>query len=145
MRNERGQVLAFFALVLPIVLLPVGAYAVDATIVASRAAGLQAATAEAAEAAAQQVDTAALRSRRVLVVDPARARAMATQTMSAEEPAAIIESSTVNGVDVTVVASERITLPFSIFTSTIAQRAHATARLTIGYEIPIPSAPRGEG
>src|SRR6202521_6407192 len=54
--NQAGQVLAFFAIVIPVVLLPVAAYAVDASIVAGREAGLQAATAQAAETAAQQLN-----------------------------------------------------------------------------------------
>jgi len=72
--RETGQVLAFFALVLPIVLLPIAGYAVDATIVASGEAGLQAATAQAAETAAQQLSTGAIRAGGVLALDPAAAK-----------------------------------------------------------------------
>ena len=79
LNRESGQVLAFFALVLPIVLVPVGAYAVDATIVASREAALQAATAQAAETAAQlrgryrsTRETSPCGGVRILLVQPAR-------------------------------------------------------------------------
>jgi Flp pilus assembly protein TadG len=134
MNRECGQVLAFFALVLPIVLLPVAAYAVDATLVAGRAAGLQAATAQAAETAAQQLNVGVLRSTGALTVDLAAATLVAGRTLAEEEPAASIDSSTVTGARVTVVTSERVTLPFSIFARTITLHARAAARLVAGYD-----------
>jgi Flp pilus assembly protein TadG len=134
MNRECGQVLAFFALVLPIVLLPVAAYAVDATLVAGRAAGLQAATAQAAETAAQQLNVGVLRSTGALTVDLAAATLVAGRTLAEEEPAASIDSSTVTGARVTVVTSERVTLPFSIFARTITLHARAAARLVPGYD-----------
>src|SRR5260370_7702721 len=69
-RACRGQVLAFFALVLSIVLLPVAAYAVDATIVAGREADLQAATAQAAETAAERLNVTSLRPTSPLTLHP---------------------------------------------------------------------------
>jgi hypothetical protein len=47
-----------------------------------------------------------------------------------------VDSSTVNGVEATVVTSESVTLPFSLFTNTVRLHARATARLVAGYESP---------
>jgi Flp pilus assembly protein TadG len=134
LNRQSAQVLAFFALVLPVVLLPVAAYAVDATIVAGRAAALQAATALAAETAAQQLNIGVLRSTGALTIDPAAATLVATRTVAREEPGASIDSCTVAGAGVAVVTSEPVTLPFSIFARTITLHARATARLVAGYD-----------
>ena len=135
--NESGQVLAFFAVVLPVVLLPVAAYAVDATIVAGREAGLQAGTAQAAETAAQKIDVAAIRSSGALTLDPPAARLAAYQALVEEEPGASVDSYTVAGDQVTVVTSETVTLPFGVFTRSVTLHAHATARLVAGYDSPV--------
>ncbi len=131
-----GQVLAFFALALPVVLLPVAAYAVDATVVASRSAALQAATAQATETAAQQLNVGVIRSNGTQVLDVSAVTAVVLATVREEEPGALVDSSMVNGVDVIVVTSEPVTLPFSVFTRTITLHAQATARLVVGYESP---------
>ena len=135
-RGNPGQVLAFFALVLPAVLLPVAAYAVDATIVASRAAGLQAATAQAAETAAQQLNLSLIRSTGALAVDTDQARLAAARILAAEEPGASVDATTVTGVEVTVVTTEAVTVPLSLFTSVVRLHARATARLAAGYDSP---------
>lgn len=132
--NQAGQVLAFFALVLPLVLLPVAAYAVDASIVAGREAGLQAATAQAAETAAQQLNIGAIRSTGAMTLDAAAVSRVAAQTLMEEEPGATVEACSVAGTAVTVVTSESVTLPFSIFSHTVTLHAHATARLVAGYD-----------
>jgi hypothetical protein len=134
--GESGQVLAFFAIVLPAVLLPVAAYAVDATIVAAREAGLQAATAQAAETAAQKLDVVAIRSRGGLTIDQAAVRLVVDQMLVEDEPGAGVDSYVVSGAEVTVVTSEPVTLPFSVFTQTVTLHAHATARLVAGYDSP---------
>ena len=134
--KERGQVLAFFALALPVVLLPVAAYAVDATIVAAREAGLQAATAQAAETAAQQLNIGALRSSGALVLDAAAVRLVTDQTLVEDEPGATVDWYTVTGDEVTVVTHESVMLPFSVFTGSVTVHAHATARLVAGYDGP---------
>jgi Flp pilus assembly protein TadG len=135
--NERGQVLTFFALVLPVVLLPVAAYAVDATIVSGREAGLQAGTAQAAEAAAQKVNVAAIRSSGALTLDPTAGQVVAYQMLVEEEPTASVDSYTVAGDQITVVTSETVTLPFSVFTRSVSLHARATARLVAGYDSPV--------
>lgn len=135
-RRDAGQVLAFFALVLPIVLLPVAAYAVDASMVSMRAAGLQAATAQAAETAAEQLSPAALRARGELALDAARAGVAAVATVAAEEPGATVESVAIDRVQVTVLTAELVPVPFNLFGGPVRLYARATARLVAGYDSP---------
>jgi Flp pilus assembly protein TadG len=137
---QTGQVLAFFALVLAVVLLPVAAYAVDATTVASREAGLQAATAQAAETGAQQLSIGAIRSTGALTLAAAAVSRVVAQTLLEEERGARVDRYTVAGTDVTVVTSESIALPFSVLTQTVTLHAQATARLVSGYDSPAQSA-----
>jgi Flp pilus assembly protein TadG len=135
--RQRGQVLAFFAILLPIILLPLAAYAVDAAFVATRAAALQEATAQAAQAAAQQVNVAALRSRSELVVDASIARIVSTRAISESEAGASVESVAVTGAQVTVTAAELVTLPFNFLpVPAIRLEARASARLVAGYDNP---------
>jgi hypothetical protein len=137
MGHERGQALAFFAILLPIILIPLAAYAVDAAFVSSRAAGLQAATNQAAEAAAQKADIGAFRSRSRLIVEPSLARAAATESLSGSEPAALLVSVTVNGAVVTVTTTEVVMLPFNFMPArAIRLEAYASARLVGGYDTP---------
>jgi hypothetical protein len=136
-RNERGQVLAFFALLLPIVLMPVAAYAVDAVVVSTRAAGLQEATVQAAEEAAQQLSVGDLRARGGLTLDTGRARSSAVATVSAVEPGASVQAVLIDGTQVTVIAGEMITLPFNFLpVPAVKLGARATARLVAGYDRP---------
>jgi hypothetical protein len=135
--RQRGQVLAFFAVLLPIVLLPLAAYAVDVAFVSTRAAALQASTAQAAEAAAQQVDVATLRARSVLRVDASIARAVASRAVRDSEPEASVESVVVIGTLVTVTTGETITLPFNFLPQpAVTLHARASARLVPGYDSP---------
>jgi Flp pilus assembly protein TadG len=136
MSNQAGQVLAFFALVLPLVLLPVAAYAVDASIVAGREAGLQAATAQAAETAAQRLNIDAIRSTGSLRLDATAVRQVIAKTLVEEESNARVDAVTVAGTDVTAATSEVVTLPFSVFLGRVTLHAHATARLVAGYDTP---------
>jgi hypothetical protein len=136
MRQERGQVLAFFAVALPIVLLPVAAYAVDAAVVAFHAAGLQAATAQAAETAVQQLDIGTIRSGGGFALDTVAVKRVATQTVDRDDPTAILDSVSVAGVEVTVQTSERVPVPFAMLTGPVTLHAHATARLVAGYDRP---------
>lgn len=136
-RHDRGQVLAFYAVLLPIILLPLSAYAIDAAFVSTRAAALQDSTAQAAELAAQQVDVDALRSRSVLTVDALSARSAALQALSDAEPDATVESVTVVGSMVTISASEAIRLPFNFLPApAVVIHARASARLVAGYDRP---------
>ncbi|MEP6751811.1 MAG: hypothetical protein ABI959_03595 [Candidatus Dormiibacterota bacterium] len=136
-RCDRGQVLAFYAVLLPIILLPMAAYAVDVAFVSTRSADLQAATAQAAEVTAQHLDAGALRSRSVLIVDALAARGVASQALSVSEPEATVESVVVVGPMVTISVREVITLPFNFLPAqAIVMHARATARLVGGYDRP---------
>jgi Flp pilus assembly protein TadG len=135
--HARGQVLAFFAAVLPVILLPLAAYAVDSAFVISRAAGLQEATAQAAEAAAQQADVDALRSRSELTIDVTGARAVAKQSVLESEPGASVLAVQISGAVVTVSTEEVVTLPFNFLPAkAIRLDARASARLVGGYDSP---------
>ena len=136
-RRDRGQVLAFYAVLLPIVLLPLAAYAVDIAFVSTRAAGLQEATAQAAETAAQQVNVDALRSHSALIVDAQAAPAVASRAMSDLEPEATVDSVIIVGSMVTLATSEVITLPFNFLPAPATViHARASARLVGGYDRP---------
>jgi hypothetical protein len=136
-RHAGGQVLAFFAVILPMVLMPVAAYAVDAAVVSSRDAGLQGGTVEAAEAAAQQLNISDLRARSGLTVDSVGAHKSATAALSNLEPQASVESVSIDSTEVTVVAGEVVTLPFNFLPVQVVRlRARASARLVAGYDRP---------
>ena len=135
-RTSRGQVLAFFAMVLPIVLLPVAAYAVDAAVLDTTAASLQAALAQAAEAAADQVDVAVLRAEGRLVLDQAGVERVAAASLGAEEPAAVLDSVVVAGTTVTLVASEEVALAVPLLGTKVIVKRRASARLASGYASP---------
>ncbi|HUY72906.1 MAG TPA: hypothetical protein VMW11_00170 [Candidatus Dormibacteraeota bacterium] len=134
--RQTGQVLAFFAVALPLVLLPVAAYAVDSATVSARAAGLQAAATLAAEAASEQLDVATLRSHGELALDPGAAQNTALEELDADEPGATLDQVSVSGLTVTVVASESVRLPLPLLSRTVTLRAHAASRLVPGYDRP---------
>ena len=104
--------MAFIAMALAIVLMPVAAYAVDIATVSSAAATLQEATAVAAMEAAQQLNTAAFRSSGVLVIDMNAAHSTARAVLAAEAPSASLSSINVSGVEVTIEAGQLVRLPF---------------------------------
>jgi hypothetical protein len=136
-RRQPGQVLAFFALVVPIVLLPVAAYAVDASVYAAAAARLQQATALAAEAAAQQVDAPRLRAGGGIGLDSAAARAAAQGSLALSDPAAALEELIVAGTDVTITTAELVPVPLAVLgPASIRVKASASARLATGYARP---------
>jgi len=136
MTGRSGQVLVFFALVLPLVLLPVAAYAVDAAVTASEYARLVEVTVRAAEDAAQQVDVAELRAGGGLVLDVAAAARAAHEELMTE-PGATVVAVGVAGDLVTVATAESVTLPLD-FVGPAAIRLHATAtaRIAPGYDRP---------
>ena len=137
MGSQRGQVMAFIAVALAIVLMPVAAYAVDIATVSSAAATLQEATATAAMEAAQQLNTGAFRSSGALVIDMNAARSAAQAVLAAEAPAALVSSVSVRGAEVTVEAGQVVRLPFDFFPMRAARlKAIASARLAAGYDSP---------
>lgn len=134
--RERGQVLAFFALVLPLVLLPVVAFAVDAAVLGADAAALQAATARAAEVAVEQIDVAAFRAGGGLALDQTGVVSAATQTLLDAEPGASVDSVGIAGTQVTLSVSEHVQPALPLWTGEVTLHARASARLSAGYDWP---------
>ncbi len=133
-----GQALVTFALLLPLVLLPVAAYAVQAALLSERDALLQAAVARAAEDAAQAVDVGALRAGAGLRLDPVTAAATAKAALEGDDPHAGLRSVLVGPLTVTVSAEDRVALGFGglLRAGAVTLRAAATARLAAGYRSP---------
>jgi hypothetical protein len=137
MRGQHGQVMAFIAVALAIVLMPLAAYAIDTATVSAAASALQEATATAAIEAAQQLDAAGFRASGVMNVDAGAARTAARVVLAAEAPSASVSSVTVSGVEVTVAAGELVELPVDFLpTRRVLLEARASARLTAGYDRP---------
>jgi hypothetical protein len=135
--EQRGQVLVFFALVLPIVLLPLAAYAVDAAAAASASARLEEVTVRAAEQAAQQVDALRLRSGGGFLVSVAAATAAAEGVVAETLPDAAVDSVTVSGVRVVVKTRLAVRLPLQLIgPASVTLHVTATSRLAIGYDRP---------
>jgi len=135
--SQRGQVLVFVALVLPIVLLPAAAFAVDAASAAGVHARLEQATWSAAESSVQQIDAGALRAGKGITLDQRSVEAVAFEALAAEDPSATIERLSVDGLYVTIETSETLQLPLNfVGAPAVRLRAKATARLTLGYERP---------
>ena len=136
MTGRSGQVLVFFALVLPLVLLPVAAYAVDAAVTTSEYARLVEVTVRAAEDAAQQVDVAKLRASGALVLDVAAAERAAHDDLMTEPGASLIAVG-VAGDLVTVATAESVALPLDfVGAARVRLHASATARIAPGYDRP---------
>ncbi len=137
MTSQRGQILVFVALVLPIVLLPAAAFAVDAASAAGVHARLEQATWSAAESSVQQIDAGALRAGKGITLDQRSVEAVAFEALAAEDPSATIERLSVDGLYVTIETSETLQLPLNfVGAPAVRLRAKATARLTLGYERP---------
>ena len=133
----RGQALVFFALVIPIVLIPVAAYAVDAAVVATGQAHLEEVAALAAEQGAQQIDAVVLRSGGGLMVDSVKAKNVVAAAVGAAEPQASVESVAVTATQVTVILKEQIVVPINVLSRAgVTVRAQASARLVAGYDSP---------
>ncbi len=138
-REQRGQVMAFIAVALGIVVMPVSAYAIDSATISAAAAAFEEATATAAVEASQQLDISAFRATGVLSVDAAAARTVAQAFLAAEVPMASIKSLTVTRAEVTIATREEVQLPFDFFPErTVRLQATASARLASGYDKPLP-------
>ena len=137
-RLRPGQALVMFALLLPLILLPIAGYAVQAAVLSSRVAVLEAAVARAAEDAAQEIDVGALRAGGGLRLDAGAAAATATASLERDDPSARPESVVVSGVAVTVTAEERVRLAFGglLEVGAVTLRASAAAHLAAGYARP---------
>jgi hypothetical protein len=137
--GQRGQVMAFIAVALGIVVMPVAAYAVDSATVSAAAAALEEATATAAVEASQQLDISAFRASGALSVDAAAARAAAQAVVAAQVPMASITSVMATGSEITIATHEEVPLPFDFFPGrTVHLQASASAKLASGYDKPLP-------
>lgn len=137
MRPQRGQVMAFMAVALAIVLMPVAAYSIDSATVSAASAALQEATAMAALDAAQQLNTNDFRAGGTIGVDETSARRAARDVLAADAPAAYLTAMTVSGAEVTVATGEVVRLPFNFFPEAeVRLSASASARLAGGYDRP---------
>jgi len=136
-RWQRGQVMAFIAVALAIVVMPIAAYAIDSETASAAEAALEEATATAATEASQQLDISGFRATGVLSVDAAAARGVVQAVLSAEVPTASITSVTVTAAEVTIATREEVPLPFDFFPErTVRLQASASARLAGGYDRP---------
>lgn len=135
--SGHGQVLPAMAVLLPIVLLPVAAWTVEASLVAARQAGLVEAAAQAAEDSAQSLDQARFRAGGGLDVLPGPATEVARAEVEADAGARLV-AATVTGDTVTVTAEQWVPLSFGALIGWKGVLVHAsvTARLASGYESP---------
>jgi hypothetical protein len=137
-RRQGGQVLVLMAFLIPLVLLPVAAYAIEATYAASRAALLQWACVRAAEDAAQSLDATALRESSVVQVDAAAARSRAESELTGMDSRAVLDSFSAGGDSVQLSAHETVPVTLALWVPgrTVEVAAGANARLTPGYSSP---------
>lgn len=144
--GQRGQVMAFIAVALTLVLMPLAAYAIDVATVSAAAAGLEEATATAAIEAAQELDEFDFRASGVMKVDAGAAQRAARAVLAAEAPSASVSSVTVSGAEVTIAAGELVQLPVDFLpTRRVRLESHATARLAAGYDRPSSRLPSPAG
>ncbi len=137
MRRQHGQVMAFIAVALAIVLMPLAAYAIDVAVVSAASAALQEATATAAIEAAQQLDVIEFRAGGAMTIDAGAARSAAWAVLAAQAPSASVRFVTVSGAEVTVDAGELVRLPVDFLpTRLVRLHARASARLAGGYDRP---------
>ena len=138
MRRQSGQALVLMAFLIPLVLLPVAAYAVEATYAASRAALLEWACVRAAEDAAQRLDASALRQSSVVQVDAAASRSEAQQDLAGMDPIAVLDSFSAAGNVVQLAAHEIVPVTLALWVpgGNVRVGGSAIARLTAGYSSP---------
>lgn len=134
-KGQRGQVLAYLAVVAPLLLLPLTAYVIEVTRLAAAQARLEAVAATTAEDAVQQIDVSSFRSGGGLRPDAAAAAATAKVEVTAREPGAAVDGVTVTGASLALQVSEPVPLVFAGFlgASTVRVHARALATLKAGY------------
>lgn len=138
MSPRRGQAMVFFALILPLVLLPVAAYAIESTSLSARQARLAEVASLVAIDAAQQLDVAQFRAGRGLAVDAGAGGATALADLANLEPGASLDSLNVTGPRLTVWIHETVPLRLAAFLrgAGVTLHASAIATLTPGYQVP---------
>ncbi|GAC1658118.1 MAG: hypothetical protein NVS9B1_17350 [Candidatus Dormibacteraceae bacterium] len=137
-RGAGGQVLVALAFLVPLVLLPVVAYAAGSAVVASRQEALQAALAQAAEDSVQSLDEDRFRLDGTVVIDSRSAPARAAAALAADAPGAMLDGIEVSGATMTLSAHEVVTLELGGFMGVghVTIRAAAKAALVAGYGRP---------
>jgi hypothetical protein len=136
-KRQRAQVLVFFALALPLVLLPIAAYAVDASVTASAYSRLVEVTARGAEEAVQQIDVGRLRAGGGISIDVSSAMTAAQDVVEGADPSARVQDLTVLGQDVRLITTETVVLPFNLFGGpAVVLRVTVDARIAPGYDRP---------
>jgi len=129
--------MAFIAVALAIVLMPLSAYAIDVATVSAAAAALQEATATAAIEAAQQLDVIDFRAGGAMTIEAGAARRAASAVLAAQAPFASVSAVIVSGAEVTVATGELVQLPVNFLpTRRVRLEARASARLAAGYDRP---------
>lgn len=133
--SQRGQVLAYLALVLPLVLLPVAAYAIAATTLDAQRGRFQAAISQAAEDAVQQLDEQAFRAGGPAAPDGPAAVAAARADLFGYEPAAVVDKAEVDGGQLVLAAHEQAPVPLAGFlpAAVVTLRVGVRARLAAGF------------
>lgn len=138
LRRQAGQALPAVALLVPLALLPIAAYAIESARLAAVQARLQETLTLSAEAAAAQLDAASLRAGAGVLVDPAAAKRVATAALTQAEPGAVLDSIAVRGSEVTLAGHETLRLDLGgiLQVGGATVRAGARTRLTPGYDSP---------
>lgn len=137
-RKQSGQALVLIAFLIPLVLLPVAAYAIEATYAASRAALLDWACERAAEDAVQNINVTALRGSSALIVDPALALPAAGRELVQLDPNAVLDGWWASGNEFGLWAHESVPVTLALWVPgrTVRVSATASAQLTPGYSSP---------
>jgi hypothetical protein len=137
MRRQGAQVLVFFALALPLILLPIAAYAVDASVTSGAYARLVEVSARAAEEAVQQIDISRLRSGGGISIDVVGAANAVDVVLTSAEPNARLLDLTILGEELRLATTETVALPFNFFGSPdVSLHASVVARIAPGYDSP---------
>lgn len=133
-----GQALLYFALLLPLVLLPAAALGGEGALLAARQARLQEVTVLAALDAAQQLDASVLRSSGAISIDRAAAAAAARADLAAAEPQASLDRVAIGPAGLALEVSERVPLRLATFVPgrAVTLAARASARLHPGMTAP---------
>ena len=134
---QGGQSLIALAALLPLVLIPLVMYTVEASLLATRQARLSSALAQAAEDAAQQVDSLHYRETGEIRLRADQVRAVAAASLRASDPGAELEAATIVGQgSVGLSAHERVPLQVAFLWPGAVVILHASSRARIrpGYD-----------
>ena len=136
-RSAAGQSLVALAALLPLVLLPLALYTVEAALLATRQARLTGAVIQAAEDGAQQIDRDSYRRNPRVSLLPGQVRAVAEASLRASDPVASLDEVSFDGQGrVRLAAHEEVPLHVAMIwpNASIRLRAETVAWLRLGYE-----------